>query len=147
MIIRPATPDDARSIAEQGEVFEAVSGYGIGYSVDDCEASILAFLERPEFLCFVAVEGSVLGFISGFISPVYFNHSHLSGEEMFWWVSPRAPVACGIRLLAALEEEARNRGCKTWQMKSLAALNGQRMARLYERRGYRQTEFMFLKEL
>jgi hypothetical protein len=84
---------------------------------------------------------------AGAVSPVYFNLAHVSGEELFWWVSDKAPQMTGIRLLEALEGAARAKGCQTWQMKSLARLGGERMQRLYERRGYRASERAFIKEL
>ena len=86
--------------------------------------------------------------VAGVLSPVYFNHAHKSGEELFWWVDPeRASQGIGIRLLIALEDEAKTRGAQSFQMKSIARLNGDRMGRLYERRGYRASEHTFIKRL
>ena len=148
-MIRPATPDDAPEIARLGAIFHAQAEWDeIPYIVDDCTTALTQFMQMPTFLCFVAEEeGGVVGMIAGILSPVYFNHRHVSGEELFWWVSDDAPRSTGLKLLTALEERAREMGCGTWQMKSLARLNGERMEQLYTRRGYRASERLFIKEL
>ncbi len=148
-MIRPATVDDIAEIARLGEIFHAQAGWSdvFGYSVEDCAKSLAHFIYNPAFICLVADKDGVVGMAAGAISPVYFNHSHTSGEEMFWWVSDTAPHMTGIRLLEALETEAKARGCQSWQMKSIARLNGDRMGKLYERRGYRASEHSYIKRL
>ena len=151
-MIRPATPDDALELAQLGTFFykqAVLSGWGdIPYSVDDCAMALTQFMQLPNFLCFVCEkDGMIVGMIGGVISPVYFNHNHVSGEELFWWVADGAPPSAGLKLLTAIEDKARELGCSTWQMKSLAHLNGERMEQLYTRRGYRASERLFIKEL
>lgn len=147
-MIREATASDIPGIARLGEKFHAAAGWEeIPYSRADCEASLATFMEADCFICLVAEQGGeIVGMAAGIVSPVYFNRSHVSGEELFWWSDDKAPLA-GIRLLDALEKAGRERGCHTWQMKSLARLNGERMAKLYERRGYRASENSFIKRL
>jgi GNAT superfamily N-acetyltransferase len=148
-MIREATVSDIPTIARLGEKFHAQAGWDeIEYRLEDCAASLAAFMEADCFICLVAeTDGDILGMAAGVVSPVYFNTGHLSGEELFWWVDDDAPQLTGIRLLDALEKAARDRGCLSWQMKSLARLNGDRMSRLYERRGYRASEQSFIKRL
>lgn len=147
-LIRAATDADIQDIARLGAIFHAQADWDeIIYNEADCAKSLAAFMRMPEFLCFVAETDSIVGMIAGIMSPVYFNHDHLSGEELFWWASQEAPAFTGARLLAALENAAREKGCSTWQMKSLARLGGERMERLYERHGYRASERMFIKVL
>jgi len=148
-MIRPATPDDALEMARLGVLFhEQADCSEIPYIVEDAAAAVIQFMQLPNFMCFVAEEdGVIVGMIAGVLSPVYFNHSHVSGEELFWWVSKDAPPLVGLKLLAAIEDKARELGCSTWQMKSLERLNGDRMEQLYTRRGYRASERLFIKEL
>jgi GNAT superfamily N-acetyltransferase len=148
-LIREATVLDIPEIAALGGKFHAQAGWEeIEYSADDCEASLTQFMEADCFLCIVSeTNGQIDGMAAGIVSPVYFNRGHLSGEELFWWTDDAAAQFTGIRLLDALESMARERGCQTWQMKSLARLNGDRMIRLYERRGYRAAEQSFIKRL
>lgn len=147
-MIREATVSDIPAIAELGEKFHAAAGWDeIEFVRDDCEASLWGFMQADAFLCFVSEDrGQITGMIAGIVAPVYFNTGHVSGEELFWWSDDKAPLV-GIRLLDTLEKAGRERGCSTWQMKSLARLGGDRMARLYERRGYRACEQSFIKRL
>jgi hypothetical protein len=46
-----------------------------------------------------------------------------------------------------MEEEAKDRGALSIQMKSISALNGERMANLYIRNGYKPSESSFIKRL
>lgn len=101
------------------------------------------FLGMDNFLCFVADDGGVVGAAAGFIAPLYFSPQHLAGEEMFWWSEPGH--RCGLALLKALENEAKARGCVFFLMKSLSVLNGERMARVYRRCGYRLSEDIWMK--
>lgn len=147
-MIRPMTMDDLPEVARLGAEFHARAGWDeIEYNVDDCTNSLTRFMETGSFVGLVADDGHIVGMIAGLISPVYFNYSHTSGEELFWFVADDAPQMTGIKLLKAIEAEARARGCGTWQMKSLARLGGERMVQLYERMGYRASESTFLKEL
>lgn len=148
-MIREANASDIAEIARLGERFHAQAGWDeIEYSRPDCAESLAAFMESGLLLCLVAEhDGAIVGMASGVVSPVYFNRAHVSGEELFWWVSDEAPQMTGVRLLDALETLARAKGCATFQMKSLARLNGERMTRLYERRGYRASEQAFIKRL
>lgn len=148
-MIRRATVSDIDEIARLGEQFHAAAGWQeIPYSVPDCASSLYTLMQMDNFICLVAdVDYRIVGMAAGITSPVYFNHDHRSGEELFWWVSESAPNMTGIRLLDALEFEAKEQGCQTWQMKALARLGGERMIKLYERRGYRASEQMFIKEL
>ncbi len=147
-MIRPATHNDIDDIARLGALFHAQAGWDeIAYKVEDCARSLHNLMSSDAFICLVSEGAGINGMVSGVISPVYFNHAHVSGEELFWWVSPEAPQMTGIKLLKALEEEAKSRGVATWQMKSLARLGGERMIQLYERFGYRASERSFIKEL
>lgn len=150
-MIRPATPDDIPEIARLGERFHEQAQWSdiFPYSAKDCAASLETFMASDAFICLVADEaGEIVGMTAGAVSPVYFNHGHLSGEELFWWVDPtKGSQGIGLRLLAALEDAARAKGCQSWQMKSIARLNGERMGKLYARRGYRASELTYIKRL
>ncbi len=148
-MIRTATAADIPEIARLGAQFHDQAGWAdiFAYSAADCAKSLAHFLPQPSFICLVADQGGIVGMTAGALSPVYFKHDHLSGEELFWWVADDAPQMTGLRLLQALEDEAKARGASSFQMKSIARLNGDRMAKLYARRGYRASEHSFIKRL
>ncbi len=145
-MIRRATLDDIPEIARLGRKFHEQAGWSDIFEYDeaDCTASLTNMMAFGGFICVVAGE-PIHGMAAGLCVPVYFNQSHLSGEELFWWVGDDAPQMTGIRLLDALESAAKALGCQSWQMKSLAKLGGDRMAKLYQRRGYRASESTFIK--
>ena len=150
-VIRHATFEDAEQIAILGSLFhEKAFGEDIlDYEIDDCILSLEGFIGQPNFICMVAdVGGRFVSFGSLILSPVYFNHSHISSEELFWWADPDCNYpGIGMKLKKAMEQEAKDRGALSIQMKSVDALNGERMARLYIRNGYRPSEHSFIKRL
>lgn len=147
-MIRKAVVGDIEAIARLGAIFHAQAGWTeIEYHEADCAASLAKFMESNAFICLVADCDGIVGMAAGVVSPVYFSLDHLSGEELFWWVSDSAPQMTGLRLLRGLEIEAKALGCRTWQMKSLDRLGGDRMDSVYKRRGYRASERSFIKEL
>jgi GNAT superfamily N-acetyltransferase len=149
--IRNGSPADACALAKLGAQFFEQSQFAdiMEYAADDVAASLNQFMSHAAFICFVAeADGVIVGAIAGVLAPVYYNRDHLSGEELFWWVDPaHAAQGVGLRLLSALEREAADRGAISLQMKSIDRLNGERMAKVYERRGYRPSEHSFIKRL
>jgi GNAT superfamily N-acetyltransferase len=143
-LIRLASPADAENIARLGARFFDEAGWSdcLEYNEADCRASLEGMIGQEHFICLVSGD-PIDGMIAGLVGPAYFNASQIMGEELFWWSEGRT----GLRLLAALEDEARNRGCIAFTMKSLARLGGDRMAQLYQRRGYRPSESAFIKGL
>jgi len=150
-VIRHATIDDAEQIAILGKRFHEQAAWSdiFNYNVGDCVTSLEQFIGKPNFICMVADDGGrFVSFGSLVMAPVYFNHLHLSAEELFWWSDPESPyVGVGRKLKKALEFEAKARGASSVQMKSIDLLNGNRMARLYARDGYRPSEHSFIKRL
>jgi hypothetical protein len=150
-VIRHATFEDAEQIAYLGCMFheQAFGNDILEYDIDDCIVSLEGFIGQPNFICMVAdVGGRFVSFGSLILSPVYFNHSHISCEELFWWADPESNYpGIGMKLKKAMEEEAKDRGALSIQMKSISALNGERMANLYIRNGYKPSENSFIKRL
>jgi hypothetical protein len=150
-VIRHATFEDAEQIAYLGCMFheQAFGNDILEYDLDDCIVSLEGFIGQPNFICMVAdVGGRFVSFGSLILSPVYFNHSHISCEELFWWADPESNYpGIGMKLKKRMEEEAKKRGVESIQMKSISALNGERMANLYIRNGYKPCEQSFIKRL
>jgi hypothetical protein len=92
-VIRHATFEDAEQIAYLGCMFheQAFGNDILEYDIDDCIVSLEGFIGQPNFICMVAdVGGRFVSFGSLILSPVYFNHSHISCEELFWWADPES---------------------------------------------------------
>jgi len=150
-VIRHAVTDDAEQIAMLGAKFheQALWSDIFNYNISDCVASLEHFIGQPNFICMVAEENErFISFGSLVLSPVYFNHLHISAEELFWWADPETKhLGIGRKIKKALEQEAKDRGASSVQMKSIDLLNGNRMSKLYARDGYRPSEHSFIKRL
>lgn len=149
-MIRQASAADLSALGEIGALFHIEAGLSdiAGYVREDCEKSIRHMIEAEEGICLVAEEdGEVVGVAGGLAHPLYFNHGHLSGMELFWWVRPDHRTGLGSRLFSALEDAARALGCVSWAMIALDKVNPAVTGRIYERRGYRASEHTYIKRL
>jgi hypothetical protein len=147
MLIRQATVDDIPALVAMGRDFHVRAGQDdlFEYVEDDCAESLAWMMSLDIFVGLVAETTEIVGMVGGMVSPVYFNKAHMSGEELFWWVSDKAPPMTGMQLLTAIEDAVKAKGCSSWQMKCIDRVEGERMARLYQRRGYRAFEHTFVK--
>lgn len=149
-MIRRALLDDVPAIAEIGERFHDLAGWHdvAEYVGEDCSATLITMIESAEHIVLVAeVEGKIVGIAGGLTFPLYFNHAHRSGQELFLYVEPGLRDGTGGRLLTALEDEARAIGCKSWAMIALDKVEPELTGRLYRRRGYRASEHSYIKRL
>jgi hypothetical protein len=113
-VIRHATIDDAEQIAYLGCMFheQAFGNDILEYDIDDCIVSLEGFIGQPNFICMVAdVGGRFVSFGSLILSPVYFNHSHISCEELFWWADPESNYP-GIGMKLKKENGRRSKGSR-----------------------------------
>lgn len=149
-MIRHATADDCSKISELGESFFTEAGWQdvAEYRQEDCLKSLQFLATGDAGILLVAEEdGEIVGMAGGLVSPLYFNLSHMTGQELFWWVKPGARGSIGIRLIDALEKAAKDKGCSSWAMIALDKVEPERTANLYARRGYRPSERTFIKRL
>ena len=109
----------------------------VGYDPASMEATFRAMIEGGHPL-FVGENGA----IGGTCTRHPFNDDHVIVQELFWWSEGRE----GLALLNAFESYARERAHSV-RMLTLEAVNPDRMARLYEKRGYAPVERGFVKAM
>jgi len=90
-------------------------------------------------------EGKIVGTFGAIVAEDL-NDAKLVANECFWFVKPEARGR-GFELLIAYEEEARRRGAVRCSMIHLLNLQPERLAHIYERRGYLAVETSYFKEL
>lgn len=148
VVIRAATEADVRAIAELGEHFHAEAAWAdiAEYSVSDCAEALTAMLES-EILLVAERDGAIIGMAGGATFPLYFNHAHKSGQELFFWMAPGERSGAGARLMDAMEDAARQRGCVSWAMIALDKVRPDATGQYYRRRGYRCAEHSWIKRL
>lgn len=139
-MIRPATLADIPRLAEWGQRFADKAGLTdhVGYNPAHMEKTFRLMIEGEHYAVLVGEDGA----IGGGRAPHPFNFDHWFASEMFWWSEGRE----GLRLLSAFEDWARER-CQSVTMITLEAVNPERMAGFYQRRGFNPVERSFMKVL
>lgn len=133
-----------------GEKFFHAAGWNDVASWD--HASIIetlrGMLANPQAILLVIEHTGILrGMLGGLVYPHYFNAKQLAGQEVFLWVDPEYRFGLGSQLMQRAEQAARDLGAVSWSMISLAEIRPEATARLYQRRGYRAAESVFIKAL
>jgi len=138
--IRHATPEDRLAVIGLLKESHAAAGFTFPFSAPHADA-----LFRQHLACgLVLVCGKPA---RGVLMAATFEHPFGAGrwaKETVWYIAPQARGRAAIRMLDAYEAWARERGCTTIGMASLATND---VSRIYERRGYVPAETHFLKSL
>lgn len=148
-MIRPATPDDMPRILEMGERFFETAGWPeiAEWDAGSMEQTLGYLMDAATGCVFVAeTEAGIVGMTGGMLNPFYFNLSHVTGQELFWWVEPEHR-GLGSGLFDALEAWATDAGAKSFSMIALDRLKPDVLGRIYQRRGYRAAEHSYIRRL
>lgn len=145
MIIRDATLDDFDDLERLGRDFALAAGQV------DVDSETLAFTIGnliDSGILKVAVNGSVVGCIGALVFPHWWNANAIVAQELFWFVDePYRGSSAGLRLLSALENEAKDRGASQLMMICLDDLDGDKLAKMYIKLGYVPQEQTFVRDL
>lgn len=147
ILIRDATPDDVPTIARLGAEFHVEAGWSdvTEYRQEDCENALQGILRGETCVMIVAEDnGRIVGMACGVALPLYFNHKHWHGQELFFWVDPEYRGKVGGKLFDAFEDAGRNVAA-SWAMVALDKVKPELTGRLYSRRGYRAAEHTWIK--
>ena len=151
-MIRNATIDDIKQIVYLGERFynESHDVDEIPYDPIDTYKSILEIYNGDHGILLVAEQdGQIVGITAGLVFSWYFNSSHKTGQELFWYVHPDyRKGTIGIRLLKELERQAKEKGATTFIMVSEELMgNHDYMEKLYHKLGYHNYESAYIRNL
>lgn len=148
-MIRPAVHADIETIAVLGRrFFDEAEWFDVAeWDHESILLTLSNMVDSSEAILLVADDNGIIGIAGGITFPLYFNHAHKSGQELFWWVSPDRRDGTGGKLLNALEDAARAAGCASWAMIALDKVAPERTGRIYHRRGYRASEHSYIKRL
>lgn len=147
MKIVPLDADELRVILPGARLFFAEGALPGRLNEEHFMASFASFIKADLGVVLAAFgpDQSFWGAIAGVAFPDVAT-GDLTANELFWFVLPEHRK-CGIKLLAAFEEEMRRRGCIRIHMVHLYNQSGEKLDRFYERKGYRPLEIAFTKEL
>lgn len=147
-VIRLAVPADVPAIVRMGRRFFEVSPYPnfTEYNEDAVEGVFYRMIASDQAAIIVAGEDDPVGCIGLLITPLFFAPDTMVCNEMFWWVDPDQR-GCGLDLVEAGERWAKRSGADIIAMSAIMAMDGDRIARLYERRGMVRAETTYMKGL
>lgn len=130
-------------MVEMGRRFFDASGYA-DITEYDGESFAATLANAPAIYLVVEVDGKLVGMAGALVYPLYFNTTHMTAQEMFWWVNPEHR-GVGSKLFDALEEEVKKAGAKSLTMIALETISW--VGSYYEKRGFRPTERSFMRRL
>lgn len=135
-MIRSATEADIPRLLEMGQRFADKAGLvdHVGYEPDHMANTFKVMIEGHVIL---VGDSGAIGAMAG---PHPFNYGHICAQEVFWWSEGRE----GLQLLHALEQWARQH-CHSLRMITLEAVEPERTAKIYTRKGFAPLEHGYLK--
>ncbi len=138
--VRHATPEDRLAVIRLLKESHAAAGFRFAFSAPHAD-----LLFRQHMGCgLVLVAGDPA---QGVLMAMTFDHPFGAGKwakESVWYIAPSARGRSALQMLDAYEAWARQQGCATIGMASLASND---VSKLYERRGYAPAETHFVKAL
>lgn len=140
---------DLPGIVDCAVRFFEYADYARKYSTSLDENSFRGMVEKyigaDDGVCLVAVNGDdVKGGICGAIIPWGFNKSIKMGFELFWWMDPDVRGTIGVRLFDEYEKRVEAKGARNIMVCPETHLS-HKVAKLYERRGYKMWESFWIK--
>jgi GNAT superfamily N-acetyltransferase len=145
--IRQATEDDIPRVIEMGAKFWALTDYRtVPYDAGSIEHWSMLMIDQ-ELLLVAEVDGVVVGSVGALAAPLLGNVQYLVCSELFWWIEEEhRSVGLGEALLMGIEGAAKAKGAKFFNMIALNAVEPERAAQVYLKRGYKLMEWSFTKE-
>lgn len=136
-MIREATVRDIPRLLEMGRKFAERAGLDkhVGYDPHSMVQTFEAMIEGGHPL-FVSDRGA----IGATQTPHPFNHEHITAQELFWWCEGGGGLALLDRLIEHCAEH-----CHSLTMITLEAVEPDRVAKIYTRKGFVPLERSFVR--
>lgn len=148
--IRPAIQSDLNQIVKLGLNFHKASGLEAVFPFDpkSLRRTLRHMVESPSAgIVVIETDGAIKGAAGFQASKSFFNETIKVGQERFFWIEPDLRGFDGIKLLHALEQEAKVCGCTRFAMVSLNNLKPEQLDKFYRRQGYEPLEHVYVKLL
>lgn len=136
--MREATHADIPAMVEMGRKFALKAAPHVGFDKASVEGLLANLIESEDGMALVG-NSSMFGAI---IYPHPFNDAHRVAQELFWWSEGRE----GLALFSEAEKRLKDR-CDSFVMITLETVNPDRMAALYQKRGFVPMERGFVKDM
>lgn len=146
-MIRQAKFTDISTLCDMCESFWDHSTQAVPFHRESALSMLISSYEKGCILV-GEINKEIKGFIVLTIGPVLVNHNILQATELAWWVEPsHRKTTIGIKLLNEAEKLATSFGCKFLNVALMFSSMPEEVQSMYERKGYRQSESLFSKEL
>ena len=105
-------------------------------------------IEQDNTIALIAFDGdAAVGICGGIVFPTFWDNSKLTATETWWFVREDwRGTGAGLRLMDALESWAKQAGAWRLSMMTIVGI-APGVEKIYARRGYRERENTFVKEL
>ena len=147
--IRKAAKEDVIDLAILGKQFvkESQNGF-LGWNSSKVYDSLLDAVGRNDFGIFVlCADTEVVGMLIAFVAPCFFSDV-VQASEIAWYVDPEHRGSrMAVKMLDYFESWAEDQGAVCANLMNLDVLNADKVAKMYNKRGYRLAENTFVKEL
>ena len=147
MTIRKAEISDLPTILKMSEqfwettVFDEPFGYQKTLELVDLSMS-------QDMLLVLEIDGVVQGFISGIINDLMASNGAKIGTEIAYWINQdHRKSGEGIKLIEAMEKNAKAAGVKYWVMVSMESSYPEVSNKIYDKLGYKKAETTYMKVL
>jgi hypothetical protein len=144
MTLKLATYEDVPAILEMTEQFTGLTAYGeFPQDKEKLTALVNGLLKdrNKGIIVLYLVDDKPVGMIAGMLTEMVFSRED-AAQELVWWVNPEHRTRKSFSLKEAFEYWAKRVGAKYIIM---AEPNNDKVARYYERTGYRPMERSHVK--
>lgn len=147
-MIRAATLDDIPSMVDMGRHFFEASGYAdiTRYDAESFAQTLTRAMDSTDAVFLVVEKDHLVGMAGALLYPFYFNLTHRTAQELFWWVEPEHR-GVGSALFDAMTAEIQKRGAESLSMVALETLEPEKVGAFYQKRGFRPSERSFIRSL
>lgn len=150
MPLKLATLDDLPDVRRMCLLFKEASPYHfLETSIDRVDQTVETMITGDKSRNIVILSqdsGETVGMVAGIANEFLFSDEKVAAE-LVWWVDPLFRGKHGKELHEAFEFWANKVGCSVITMALLEDKNAERISKLYERKGYAQTERAFMKRI
>jgi RimJ/RimL family protein N-acetyltransferase len=148
MTVRQATEMDIPQIVDMaGAFFFEMRAVELSFDEESAADTAMKLITSDDGSLIVAeMDGKLVGMAGAIAFSHYMSASNKVAQEMFWWVDKehRGGIVA-MRLLRAMEDWAKERGCSSLTMICLPIDSP--AEEIYKRTGYRPLERSYIKEL
>jgi GNAT superfamily N-acetyltransferase len=145
MEIREAVAEDELDILMMVKMFLRETDYPFKFDLNKTQENFEAVLSNPNATIFVAdVDGELVGCLVCVVSQPLFS-SDVVANELAWYISPdQRNGKAAFKLLKVYEDWAKDMGATSVVMSDTSTKD---LTKLFSRKGYRNIERSYIKEI